>query len=64
MKKNFPLITSTLLFLITSGIPFCVKAGIKHPLDSAQVGLIACLIFAGYLGSYLHYGVYLDIRKK
>lgn len=64
MKKNVLLIISLFLFLLTSGIPFCVKAGIKHPLDSAQVGLIACLIFAGYLGSYLHYGVYLDIREK
>ena len=64
MKKNFRLIISLFLFILTSGIPFCVKVGIKHSLDGTQVALIGCLMFAGYLGSYLYYMVHLEIRKK
>lgn len=64
MRKNILLIISAFLFILTSGIPFCVKVGIKHPLDGTQLGLIACLMFAGYLGSYLYYMVHLETRKK
>lgn len=64
MRKNILLIISVFLFLLTSGIPFCVKVGIKHELDGTQIGLISCLMFAGYLGSYLYYVVHLETRKK
>ena len=56
--KNVFLFVAMCLLLLTTAIPFCVLIAVKQPLDGAQKGLIACLMIAGYIGSYLYYVIY------
>lgn len=64
MKKNILLVISALLLLFTTAIPFCVLVAVKQPITGAQKGLIACLMIAGYVGSYLYYIVHKEASKK